>query len=90
MSSEERLAKFIAQSREARSIHTSRVSGLIKSIASSVPYEFDPADDGEQQQPSAEGGELPESQGEIGAMVGSAGEPNDSGSPERTTEEPSG
>ena len=89
MSSEERLAKFIAQSREARNVHASRVSGLIKSIASSVPYEFDPADDGEQQ-PSAEGGELPESQGEIGAMVGSVGEPNDPGSPERTTEEPSG
>lgn len=89
MSSEERLAKFIAQSREARAIHASRVSGLIKSIASSVPYEFDPTDD-DGKQPSAEGGELPESQGEIGAMVGSVGEPNDSGSPERTTEEPSG
>lgn len=90
MSSEERLAKFIAQSREARNVHASRVSGLIKSIASSVPYEFDPSDDGEQRKPSAEGGELPESQGEIGAMVGGVGEPNDSGSPERTTEEPSG
>lgn len=89
MSSEERLAKFIAQSREARAIHASRVSGLIKSIASSVPYEFDPTDD-DGKQPNTKGGELPESQGEIGAMVGSVGEPNDSGSPERTTEEPSG
>lgn len=89
MSSEERLAKFIAQSREARSIHASRVSGLIKSIASSVPYEFDPADNGEQQ-PSAEGGELPASQGETGVVVGSDSEPDDSGSSQRATEEPSG
>lgn len=89
MSSEERLAKFIAQSREARSIHASRVSGLIKSIASSVPYEFDPTDNGDKQ-PTAEGSELPEPQGETGAVVGGNGEPDDSGSPQRATEEPSG
>lgn len=89
MSSEERLAKFIAQSREARLIHASRVSGLIKSIASSVPYEFDPTDDGEQQ-PIAKSGELPEPQGETGTVVGGDGEPNDSGSPQRATEESGG
>lgn len=89
MSSEERLAKFIAQSREARSIHASRVSGLIKSIASSVPYEFDPTDGGDKQ-PTAEGGELPEPQGKTGAVVGSDSESNDSGSSARTAEESSG
>ena len=89
MSSEERLTKFIAQSREARSIHASRVSGLIRSIANSVPYEFDPTNDGEPVT-SAEGGELPEPQGETGAVVGSDGEPNDSGPSQRATEEPSG
>ena len=74
MSSEQRLATFIAQSREARAIHASRVSGLIKSIASSVPYEFDPTDDGEQ--PSSEGSEIPGRQGEVGTVVGDDGQPN--------------
>lgn len=90
MSSEERLAKFIAQSREARAIHASRVSGLIKSIASSVPYEFDPTGDDGEQQPIAEGGELPEPQGQTGTVVGSAGESNDSGSSGGTKEESGG
>jgi len=89
MSSEERLAKFIAQSREARSIHASRVSGLIKSIASSVPYEFDPTDnDGEQ--PSSEGSEIPGRQGEAGAVVGNDGQPDAQQPPQGTATESGG
>ena len=88
MNAEESLSQIIARSREARQQHASRVSGLINSIASGKPYEFDPTNDGDIA--ASEGGELSEPEGQAGTVVGSAGEPNDPRSQERTEEEPSG
>lgn len=88
MTSEERLAQFIARSREARQVQASRVSDLISSITTGIPYEFDPTNNGEQPVTNPEGGELSEPEGEAGAVVGSFGESNDSGPSGRTEEKP--
>ena len=96
MSSAERLAEYIARSREARKIQASRVSGLITSIANGEIYEFDPAIAGDGNRSdetavaAAKGGELSGSEREAGAVVGSVGESDDSGSSAGAKEESSG
>ena len=96
MSSAERLAEFIATSREARKAQASRVSGLITAIANGDLYEFDPTDTGDgttnmpQEVSNSEGGKLSGPQGKAGIVVGSVGESDDSGPPRRAEGEPAG
>lgn len=92
MTSEERLAQFIARSREARQSQASRVSNLITSIANGIPYEFDPANGDTDELPvtDSESGQLPESEGKTGTVVWSAGESNDPRPPLGTEEESGG